>query len=68
MAWEQLASGGHLAIHLAQALTLSLQCLHTVCSLLPSGARQPRHVSRFCANFMMPPEATDGVVTMMDRV
>ena len=48
--------------------TFSLQCLHTVCSSLPSMALQPRQVSRFCANFMMPPEAAEGVVTMMERV
>lgn len=48
--------------------TFSLQCLHTVVSPAPSMARQPRHVSRFCANFMMPPLAAEGVVTVMDRV
>lgn len=48
--------------------TFSLQCLHTVVSPAPSMARQPRHVSRFCANFMMPPLAAEGVVTMMERV
>lgn len=50
------------------ARTWLLQCLHTVCSFLPSGARQPKQVSRFCANFMMPPEAAEGVATMMERV
>jgi hypothetical protein len=32
------------------------------------GALQLRHASFFLANFMMPPEAVDGVVTAMERV
>lgn len=46
--------------------TLGLQCAHR--EPVAMGALQLRHASFFFANFMMPPDAVDGVVTAIDRV
>ena len=52
-------------ICLLKLLTLALQCWHSVTSFGSSVALQPRQESLTLANFIMPPDAREGVDTCM---
>lgn len=51
-----------------QLLTFGLQCLQSVTSPSLRVALHPRQACLIFANFMMPPEATDGMLTWIERV